>query len=326
VLETENHLMFSTISHVRNVLVAGLAVALLTACGSVWVDLEETPSTPHSTDPSAQPPAEVLNAFQTTLALLQSAYPDSAPTSDAGWQTDDITPPGLVGSGGYRFTIEGWQIDITYPIVAPEAMIYNIRAEHTTSDLHWEATIDAQGQIIDSSTPLQALAWPGRVIGDAQSGALLFEISGEVGIVVLTNHDPMIMDRLQTLREDSGPQGFVHLWGTLDCSDSGEAQCTLEVTRIRSGTEITEPEPIGPWEGVLHARTGPPSSGGDDWFALLGDWPIQYGVWARDESLRAELEGFQDTNQVIRIWGEMTVGVPDWNGTQIIVSDFEIVE
>jgi hypothetical protein len=45
-----------------------------------------------------------------------------------------------------------------------------------------------------------------------------------------------------------------------------------------------------------------------------------------DDSLRAELEALRDTQTVIRVWGEIVAGLPDWNGTQISVEHFEIVD
>jgi hypothetical protein len=303
-----------------------LGAVILTACGQVEVGLEDTDNVTEPSVEDSQPPDNVIQAYQSVAAHLQSLYQEQAPSSEGEWSAENITPADLVGSGGYRFTIGDWQIEITYPIVAPESMIYNVTAQHTSLNLGWEGVIDADGQIQDSSTPMQAVAWPGRVIGGTQSDDLLFAIEGDVGTVRLTSGDETLVARLHAIRDDTGPQDFVHVWGTLVCSTTQEPQCSIEVTRIRNGREITDPEPVGPWEGTLFARTGPPSSGGDDWFTLVGDWPIQYGIWALDETLRTELEGLRDTGQVIRIWGELTVGFPDWNGTQINVTEFEFVD
>lgn len=309
----------------RTALYMSLLVGMISACGSIDLDLESTPTEDPGLEQEELHPG-LLQALQTTLDYLQATFPEAAPANPQAWEATNITPAGLVGSSSYRFQIEDWQIEIDYPIVAPESMIYYVTAEHTTSDLRWEGTIDADGQIIGSSATMQAVAWPGRVIGGTQADDLQFEITGEVGTVGLTSSDPDLLARLQAIRDDTGPQGFVHVWGTLDCSSTSDRQCSLEVTRVRSGTEITDPEPVTAWEGILFTRTGPPSSGGDDWFTLVGDWPIQYGIWALDETLRSELESLRDTGQAIRIWGELTVGIPDWNSTQINVSEFELVE
>lgn len=309
-------------STLQNLMFIGMVAFTLAACGSIDVDLEVTPTTTPDSSINSQLPEGVVGALQIAIAQLQTEFPTAAPASNADWQAQDITPPGLVGSGGYRFTIENWQIDITYPIVAPQSMLYSITADEPTTGLHWEGAVDSQG-LVQSTT--MAVAWPGRVVSGDHAGTFLLEISGDVGIVELTSSDPSIAERLQTIRDDTGPQGFVHVWGSVDCSNSADQPCSIEVTQLRSGTEITEPESIGPWEGTLTARTGPPSSGGDDWFTLHGDWPIQYGIWAIDEPLRRELEALRDTGQVVRIWGELTAGLPDWNGTQINVTQFELI-
>jgi hypothetical protein len=74
---------------------------------------------------------------------------------------------------------------------------------------------------------------------------------------------------------------------------------------------------------LIYESTQPPGSGGDDYFVLTGDYPIEYGIWAQDEDLRQEIERFRDTGTVLRVWGELVAGLPDWAGTQIRVERYE---
>jgi hypothetical protein len=315
--------MFQNTTMMRKMFLLSLLVVTLAACGSVEVDLEATATTASDIDSSGQPPDEIVSVLHTAIDQLRVEFPADSPDRDADWQAQDIATPGLVGSGGYRFTIEGWQIDITYPIVAPESMVYTITADQFTSGLHWKATVDSQGLI---QTPVTAIAWPGRVSSGSDGDTLMFDISGGAGTIEMTSSDESVLSNLQAVRDDNGPDGFVHLWGRLECNPGGVERCRLEVTRVRRGTEITEAEPVNAWEGVIYARTGPPGSGGDDYFVLIGSWPIQYGIWAMDDGLREQLESLRDSGQVIRIWGEIVAGLPDWNGTQIRVTSFEVVD
>jgi hypothetical protein len=102
--------------------------------------------------------------------------------------------------------------------------------------------------------------------------------------------------------------------------------CRITIERIRTGTEISAAETFESWEGVIYKGPADPHSGGDDYFALLGDFPMQYGIWAMEDTLRAELEALRDTGTPIRIWGTIVAGIPDWNGTQITVERFERVD
>jgi hypothetical protein len=100
----------------------------------------------------------------------------------------------------------------------------------------------------------------------------------------------------------------------------------LVADRIRSGSTISEPEAVVAWEGVIFARSGSPGSGGDDYFVLTGVYPVEFGIWAENEELRTELEDLLDTGTVIRIWGQLVAGIPDWGGTQIRVERFERID
>jgi hypothetical protein len=81
------------------------------------------------------------------------------------WEEKDITPEGLVGSATFRYTVESWVVEVSYPIVAPEAMIYEIKVTNDHLGFEWQGTVDAQGVVTEE--------------GEAPSGDV---ISGEASV------------------------------------------------------------------------------------------------------------------------------------------------
>jgi hypothetical protein len=104
--------------------------------------------------------------------------------------------------------------------------------------------------------------------------------------------------------------------------------CELVVSRLRldGPGPFFAPDPVEGWEGTIYSGPPGPRSGGDDYFALVGNFHVQYGIGAIDEAINSQLESLRDTGTVIRVWGELSAGIPDWNGTQIQVSRIEVVE
>jgi hypothetical protein len=85
-----------------------------------------------------------------------------------------------------------------------------------------------------------------------------------------------------------------------------------------------DPDPVEGWEGVIYS--GPPGLQVDDYFVLVGDFNVWYGIWSPDSPINSQLEALRDTGTVIKVWGELVAGVMDGNGTQVQANRFEIVE
>ena len=130
------------------------------------------------------------------------------------------------------------------------------------------------------------------------------------------------------LRDKEEPGKYAHFWGSLTCDVLDYGGCQLLVTRLRPDGPgpFFDPDPVEGWEGTVYSGPPGPRSGGDDYFALVGDFNVQYGIWSTDSAINSQLESLRDTGAVIRVWGQVLAGIPDWNGTQIQVTRFEIVD
>lgn len=185
----------------------------------------------------------------------------------------------------------------------------------------------------EEASPIEMMvyAWYGRVVSGEESSiapsklVLMPEGTGEV---MVTGETGEIESQILSIRDKEPPANNAHFWGRLSCPAGALDQCLLTVTHMRvdGPGEVPTPENIDGWEGVIYGGPPGPRSGGDDYFALAGPFHIQYGIHGADEGIQAQIESYRDSGQAVRISGQLIAGIPDWNGTQIIVTSIEPVE
>jgi hypothetical protein len=214
----------------------------------------------------------------------------------------------------------------------------------TTSDAESRGQGDEASQRTEPSAPpavgpakqnpspgMDAVAWYGHVVSSSEAadtlGALVLPFG--TGEIALEASDPAVRAQIEDLKDAQAPSRNAHFWGTLACETTAVQGCWLTVDYVRRDGPgpVFEPQPVDGWEGTIYSGPPSPGSGGDDYFALSGPFHIQYGLWSSDESMAGELVGLRDTGQAIRVWGQIVAGASmDWNGTQIQVQRYEIVE
>jgi hypothetical protein len=252
------------------------------------------------------------------------------PPPGADWTVEQ--PSGeLVGYSEFRFSAADVVVTVGYPITAPDATVYEISV--TSPDFQWEGEADAAGQVIETSGPvgeLSAVAWYGFVISTPEGAqfddylVLAPEGTAEVGIEGATQE---IEAQILALRDQEDPGRHAHFWGTLLCQVPDYGGCQLRVTRLRvdGPGPFFEPDPVDGWQGTIVSGPAGPRSGGDDYLVLASDLAIQYGIDSTDPQIEAQLADLRDTGTVVRVWGEVSAGVIDWNATQIHVTRIEVV-
>jgi hypothetical protein len=288
-----------------------------------------------ATDVTPEGPVDMLQAAARDAALLfiRDTYPTYAPHEDLIWSVENITAEGLVGSSSFQYSAEDWVITITAPVVAPEAVIYHIEVMSNASSFRWEGEVDANGHVIEISSTgggVPVTGWFGYVVSTPEGAQfddyVVIEGIGEFGI---ESSDEAINAEIIALRNKEEP-GYANFWGTLRCDVIDYGGCQLLVTRIRSGIELTDPEPVEGWEGTIIGLTydEPGAPQPDDSFILEGGYPVQYGIdsYIAENGwpiYREELESRRDTGQTIRVWGDLVCGFPDVNACQIQVRRLE---
>ncbi|MBG7609627.1 MAG: hypothetical protein IZT55_02050 [Anaerolineae bacterium] len=83
------------------------------------------------------------------LEYVQSKFGNSAPGNDLVWVGGNESPGGLVGQSTVQYHAEGWSIQVAYPVVAPESIIYTVTIEGER--FSWKGLIDAYGQAVTTT-------------------------------------------------------------------------------------------------------------------------------------------------------------------------------
>jgi hypothetical protein len=320
--------------------VLGFALILSTLIVSGCVPATEVPTTSPAETATEQPtrvtltevieetPNEVRAARDVALAYVSGRYGEQAPALGLAWTEEFVTPEGMVGSGTYQYNAGDWMITISYPVVAPEAVIYQVAVANPSTGFQWEGEVDAAGQVTEMLVPTgrqSVVGWLGRVVSLPAGGqfddylALEPDGTGEIG---LTGADNTVEAQIQMLRDSAT---YAHFWGTLTCPVLDYGGCQLVVTRLREDRPgpFFDPDPVEGWEGTVGRFV--PGSQHDDYFVLAGDFSVRYGIDSTDPALAAQLAGLCDTKTPIRVWGQVECGVLDAYGSHIEVNRIEVV-
>ncbi|MBN2046085.1 MAG: hypothetical protein JW757_13765 [Anaerolineales bacterium] len=122
------------------------------------------------------------------------------------------------------------------------------------------------------------------------SDSLLVLASEGFAPMFVTGENGEIENMIQERKDQNEPANKANFWGWLDCPSMD--QCLLTVTRMRMdgpGAEMPGDRVDG-WVGVIYSGPAGSRSGKDDYFSLLGDLPIRYGIDSRDEDLQLQPE------------------------------------
>jgi len=101
-------------------------------------------------------PEMVLTARDAALTSIIENYPDDSPSPDLTWEGGRTTPEGLIGSETFQYTSDDWMVTISYPVVAPEEVVYQIMVENPTTGFQWQGMLDAEGYLIEMLAPTGA--------------------------------------------------------------------------------------------------------------------------------------------------------------------------
>lgn len=174
-------------------------------------------------------------------------------------------------------------------------------------------------------TEIAVVGWYGQVLSTpdgAQYDDYLSLMPPGVGEVGLRGAADAVETEIEGLR-NSGT--YAHFWGALTCGmlDYGACQLVVDRLRVDGPGPLFDPDPVEGWEGVV--ASNPPMAQFDDHFTLTGDFLIMYGITSSDPDALAQLERARDALSPVRVWGQVTCGVPDENGCQIDVTRMETV-
>ena len=299
---------------------------------------EEGEPTEMPTDATVQVP-DPTRARDAALDYVFDRYGEAVfPPPGANWTEENVTAEGLVGASTFRYTAADVVVTVSFPVVNPADTIYQVVVSKESAGFQWEGEVDAAGQVTELSTTsaeaeILAVAWYGYVAStpdSAQFDDYLVLLPEEARRAVgIEGADEAIEAQIVALRDKAEPGKHAHFWGTLNCDVIDYGGCQLLVTRLRvdGPGPFFDPDPVNGWQGTIVSAPYPdgPRSGGDDYLeVLVNGIPIAYGIGSTDTALAAQIESLRDTGTIVRVWGEVSAGVIDWNGTQIQVEQLEI--
>jgi hypothetical protein len=292
-------------------------------------------------------PAAARDAAMAYISQNYQVWSTEAPAPELNWIEENITAEGLVGATKLRYTAADWMVTLDFPLVAPDATVYQVAVVNTSLGFEWAGEVNAQGQVTEqyvagaggtgggdqgelpaavSGEP--AIAWYGYVVSTPDGAqyddylVLMPEGIGEIGI---EGADEAVRTQIAALRDHPEPGKYAHFWGTVTCDVIDYGGCQLLVTRLRvdGPGRFFDPDPVEGWEGTIVSGPEGPRSGGDDYFVLSGDFPVAYGIDSTDPGLAGAIEILRDSGTTVRVWGQLSAGVMDWNGTQIQLGHIE---
>ena len=247
-----------------------------------------TTARPHNLDDTI---TSIAFRLSPETILLVAAYPNS------GLYSNDV-----------QIILNSLVLEKSTPIIKP------ITAPHPP--------LTVKSDLSDMPTASYGSAWYGHIAslpeGDPYDDkvVLLPQGTGELGI---KGYTPEIEDEIRSLRDATGPNEYVHLWGVLYCNIDDYNTCQLNVERLEYGDQYTGGYgTVENWVGKIKSTT---FNGETAYiFELSGGIPIWYGIAANeDEIIQSQIEAVSDSDTIVSVWGDLLVGVQDINGTRIEV-------
>ena len=91
----------------------------------------------------------LIAARQVALSYVLKTHGEQVfPAPGSNWQTQRTTPDGIVGSESFQFTAGEITVSISYPVVAPDYVVYLVMVDKD-SGFHWEGEVDAAGVVTE---------------------------------------------------------------------------------------------------------------------------------------------------------------------------------
>ena len=255
-------------------------------------------------------PSEPEMARDAVLAYISERYDEQAPPSGLTWKAERITPEGLVGSETFQYTAKDWVVTITYPVVAPENVVYWIVVENPTAGFHWEGRVGAAGQVAEGSemvltaldaalaylsehhaaqAPEPGMKWAGgRATPEGLVGSETYQYTAEDWVITISYPVVAPENVIYKIVVDNPAAGF-HWEGELDAerhlketvAPEGNSQPEGILDRVGARDialnyicEHYQCPPVEPWSWKEERLTPENILGSETYQYSAGDWVI----------------------------------------------------
>ncbi len=293
---------------------------------------------PSATAVEAEAPAEALAARDAALDLVSERYGEQAPPSDLTWTETRITPEGLIGAETYQYAAQDWVLTLSYPLAAPEAVVYQVMLSNQAAGFQWEGKVDAEGVVTEVAgvpadpllnardaaltylreehgevTPAADLTWTRkRTTSEGLVGSESYEYRS--GHWVITISHPVVAPEMVVYNVVVSNQNTGLQW-------EGDVDANGDVTEVRAPISG---QPVVGWYGRV--LSVPEGGEFDDYLALQPEGTGQVGLIGVDSAVEAEIETLRDSGKYANFWGTLTSDAPDFTGYQLVVTRLRVDE
>lgn len=193
---------------------------------------------PGAEEPGPEAPAEVHQARDAVLSYLQENYSEVGLPDDLDWTVERISPEGVVGASSFRYMASDWTVAISYPIVAPADLVFDVTVTHQATGFQWVGTVDNEGNVTELETQIEngepegeaVNGWLGTIVKlppGNQFGQYFERDDGEQYDVGAS--DEAVWD---VIREARSTSARVKVWGALFTGVPASEARHIEVERI----------------------------------------------------------------------------------------------
>jgi len=168
-------------------------------------------------------PSDPVGARDAVLAYLAENYEGQAPAANLAWTEAHTNPEGSVGAESYEYVAGDWLIAVSYPVVAPENVVYTIAVTNDATDFRWEGQVDAQGQVtqtpaeteptregttvLSTPVPFSALDYEGFWTYTHPEYSFSIMLAEDWVVDEITTSDPLMNGHMLSLYPRLQPQG-----------------------------------------------------------------------------------------------------------------------
>jgi len=103
-----------------------------------------------------------LAARDAALTHVSERFDEEGARPGLDWAEGFVTPEGIVGSGTYQYSAQGWAVTVSYPIARPDQVVHQVVVVDESTGFRWEDRPDAAGRV--SEAPGEAIAACGMAL------------------------------------------------------------------------------------------------------------------------------------------------------------------
>ena len=273
-------------------------------------------------------PEAVVSARDIALAHVRERHGEEAPPLELVWEEEPATPEGLVGASAYVYQSAGWVVTVSYPVVRPDLVVYEVVVTSDSTGFRWEGRVDAAGQVSEApreviasrdvalafvserygeTAPALDLHWAEEfVTPEGMVGSGSYQYVAEDWTVTVSY--PIVLPesivfRIVAMNERTGFQ-----W-----AGSVDAAGHVAETLAPSGGL-----PVVGWYGRI--KSTPDGAQYDDYLMLEPEGTGAIGLAGTDEAVEAEIASLRGSATYAHFWGVLTCDVPDYGACQLLVT------